>query len=48
MKFDMVARFRETIPMVKSVFPSDIYKNFEFLLKLPFYYFSENLNFPGF
>ena len=44
-KFDMVARFRETIPTVKSVSSSKIYKNFGFLPKLPFYPFSENWNF---
>ena len=35
-KFDVVARFHETIPTVKSVSSSNIYKNIGFLPKLPF------------
>ena len=46
-KFDMVASFRETIPTVKSVSSSKIYKYFSFLSKLLFYHFSENSNFLG-
>ena len=46
-KFDMVARFRETIPMVKSVSSSEIWKNFGFFPKLRFCHFSENWNFMG-
>ena len=41
----MVARFRETIPTVKYVSSSEIYKNFGFLPKLQFCLFSENWNF---
>ena len=40
MKFDMVARFRETIPTVKSISSSEIYKNSRFLTEitiLPFF-----------
>ena len=48
MKFDMVARFRETIPTVKSVLSSKILKIFRLLPKLPFYPFLENLNFLWF
>ena len=44
MKFDVVARFRETIPTVKSVSSSDLEK-FWILTEIPFYPFSENLNF---
>ena len=47
MKFDVVARFHETIPTVKSVSSSDLEK-FWILTEIPFYHFSENLNFPGF
>ena len=39
-KFDMVTRFRETIPTVKSVSSSEIYKNFGFFIEitiLPFF-----------
>ena len=46
-KFDMVAIFRETIPTVKSVLSSEIYKNFGFLPKLSFWPFFENWNFLG-
>ena len=46
-KFDVLARFRETIPTAKSVSSSEIYKIFLFLPKLQFCPFSENLNFLG-
>ena len=45
MKFDMLATFRETIPMTKSISSSEIQKYFGFLPKLRFFPFSENLNF---
>ena len=41
-KFDVVARFRETIPTVKSVLLFEILKNSGFGPKLPFYHFSKN------
>ena len=44
-KFDGVARFRETIPTVKSVLSFEIEINFDSQPKLSFYPFSENLNF---
>ena len=43
----MLSRFRKTIPTVKSVSSSEIYKNFGFLPKLQFYPFSKNWNFLG-
>ena len=49
-KFDVVARFCETIPIVKSVSLSEIKKNSGFLLKLPFFRkleFSRILQFPN-
>ena len=46
-KFDVVARFHETIPTVKSVSSSKIYKIFGFLLKLQFCPFSKSWNFLG-
>ena len=46
-KIDVVARFRETIPTVKSIFSSEIEKNSGFLPKLRFCHFSENWNFLG-
>ena len=45
MKFDGVTRFRKTNSTVKSVSSSEIYKIFGFQPKLPFYPFSEKLNF---
>ena len=45
-KFDRVTRFRETNSKVKSVSSSEILKISGFQLKLPFYHFSEKLNFP--
>ena len=47
MKLNMMARFRETIPTVKSISSSEIEKNYGFLPKLPFYPFSKNWNFLG-
>ena len=46
-KFDVLARFHETIQTVKSVSSSEIYKNFGFLPKLQFCPFLENWNFFG-
>ena len=46
-KFDVVARFRETIPTVKSVSSSKIYKISGFLSESPFYHSLGNLDFPG-
>ena len=48
-KFDRVTRFCETNSTVKSVSSSEIYKIFDFQPKLPFYPYSEKLNFfPSF
>ena len=52
-KFNWVTRFRETIPMVKSVLSSNIYKNSRFsivlLRQLSFcHFFSKIEFFPGF
>ena len=49
MKFDVLARFRETILTVKSVSSSEIFKiNFGFFLsKLRFCHFSRNWKFLG-
>ena len=47
-KFDGVTRFCETNSTVKSVSSSEIYKISDFQSKLPFYHFSEKLNFPRF
>ena len=48
-KFDVTARFRETIPTVKSVSLSEIYKKIpNFLPKLLFYPFSKIRIFRGF
>ena len=44
-KFDEVTRFRELNSTVKSVSSSEVYKIFSFQSKLPFYHFSEKLNF---
>ena len=46
-KFDVIARFCETIPTVKSVSSSEIKKIFKFLPKLRFCHFLENWNFLG-
>ena len=47
-KFDVVIRYRETIPTVKSVSSSEIYKNFGFLIEITVLPFFENSNFLGF
>ena len=44
-KFDEVTRFHETNSMVMSISSSEIKKIFGFQPKLPFYLFSEKLNF---
>ena len=44
-KFDGVTRFHETNSMMKSVLSSEIYKISDFQPKLPFYHFSEKMNF---
>ena len=44
----MVAIFRKTIPTVKFVSSSDIYKNFEFLTKITILPFIGKLDFIGF
>ena len=44
-KFDKVTRFREKNSTMKSVLSPEIYKIFGFQPKLPFYHFSEKLNF---
>ena len=46
-KFDVVAKFRETISTKKSVSSSEIKKNFGFLSKLQFYPFLRKLDFLG-
>ena len=46
-KFDMVARFRETIPTVKSVFHPRSRKILDFDRNDHFAIFSENCNFLG-
>ena len=48
MKFNVVARFRKTVPTVKSVSSSEIYKIFEFSTKITFFLFFRNLDFIGF
>ena len=47
MKLNMMARFRETIPTVKSISSSEIEKNYGFLPKLPFYPFQKIGIFSG-
>ena len=44
-KFNVVARFRETIPTVKSVSSSEIYKNFEFFTEITVLLFFRKLEF---
>ena len=44
-KFDVVARFRETIPTVKSVSSSEIYKNSIFLTEITILHFFRKLEF---
>ena len=45
-EFDMVARFCETIPTVKSVSSSEIYKNSGFLTEITILPFFKKLEFP--
>ena len=48
MKFDVLARFRETIPTVKSVSSSDIQRiNFRFLTEITILSFFQKLEFLG-
>ena len=49
MKFDVVARFRETIPTVKSILSCERSRKISgFDRNYDFTFFSENLNFPEF
>ena len=48
MKFDVLARFRETIPTVKSVSLSEIQRiNFGFLTEITILHFLKKLDFLG-